>query len=67
MLGNRVGVDRGLVRRVSYRYGDGFGRFRFGYRLALRALPIRRLPLGQHRLILLGCSREMICGDCPEH
>ena len=38
-----------------------------GHRLARHALPIRRLPLGQDRLILLGCSREMICGDCPEH
>jgi len=45
MLGNRVGVDRGLVRRVSYRYGDGFGRFRFGHWLALRALPIRGFRL----------------------
>ena len=78
--GKRVGVDRGLVRRVSYWFGLGSGdsgrqleRLRevrsihdSGRRLARHASPKCRLPLGQDRLILLGCSREMNRGDCPE-
>ena len=41
--GKRAGADRGLVRRGSYWYGDGFGRSRFWFASGVSGRHLERL------------------------